>query len=73
MRGTACSITPMDGRPLNILRFNEEAGLFGSMDRGCYNPTLTYIEEIGDGKFYRAGDPYPARWTHCPFTGERVT
>lgn len=30
------------------------------------------LPRIGNGKPHRAGDPYPAHWRFCPFTGERL-
>jgi len=42
--------------------------LFGSLE----SFTDELLARISDGKNYKAGDSYPAHWTHCPFTGECI-
>ncbi len=40
----------------------------GAWSRG----TRKYLDRIGDGKNYRAGDRYLPHWEFCPYTGEKI-
>ena len=66
---------PQYGRqaPLRDLHYDASRFQFYVENTGAWSRgTRKYLDRIGDGKTYKAGERYPARWAFCSFTGEKL-